>query len=501
MTAKRCHAVAVAATLLCLNAAPGAIGQALAAKKPRPTPSAAVPGVPSLTLEQGDQHTLALPGEVVRVATAKPDAVGVNIAPPGGYIITALSPGVSMVSVWLADRSLPAAQFRVTVVPSAKQAKALMGTEPNSNVQLDVAGTALRLSGDFTSLERHAQVSEAVAVSARTASGGSGSGGSGSGAGGAGGSGGSSTDTRSAVAVVDASKSAFDVQVQLDVKIVEVSRDKLKSAGFYADRANGNLIRGLSSPGNLSGLKSDATSGAREIVSSSGFLPRADAFNFFIWGSKSMTVFSALESNGFAYTLAEPSLTALSGQTATFLAGGELPIPLRTGTGADSSITVNFKQFGIRLAMTPTVLDGQRMAIQVAPEVSEIDESLAVTTGGLSIPGLRVRRTETTVAAGDGETFVISGLVSQESNSSIDKFPLLGDIPILGAFFKSSRFARADKELLMIVTPHLVRPFARNAKLPALPGEELRQYDPGYLHMLMMETGTFRQPDDSGFSR
>lgn len=492
MIAKRCHAVAVAATLLCLNAAPGAIGQALAAKKPRPANSASVPGVPSLTLEQGDQHTLALPGEVVRVATAKPDAVGVNIAPPGGYIITALSPGVSMVSVWVADRSLPAAQFRVTVVPSAKQAKALMGTEANSNVQLDVAGTALRLSGDFTSLERHAQVSEAVAVSARTASGGAGD---------AGGSGGQSADNRHGVAVVDTSKSAFDVQVQLDVKIVEVSRDKLKSAGFYADRANGNLIRGLSSPGNLSGLKSDATSGAREIVSSSGFLPRADAFNFFIWGSKSMTVFSALESNGFAYTLAEPSLTALSGQTATFLAGGELPIPLRTGTGADSSITVNFKQFGIRLAMTPTVLDGQRMAIQVAPEVSEIDESLSVSTGGLNIPGLRVRRTETTVAAGDGETFVISGLVSQASNSSIDKFPLLGDIPVLGAFFKSSRFARADKELLMIVTPHLVRPFARNAKLPALPGEELRQYDPGYLHMLMMETGTFRQPDDSGFSR
>ena len=126
---------------------------------------------------------------------------------------------------------------------------------------------------------------------------------------------------------------------------------------------------------------------------------------------------------------------------------------------------------------------------------------LAVEIGGFNIPGLRVRRTETTVALGDGETFVISGLVSQQSASAVDKFPVLGDIPILGAFFKSSRFSRSDKELLMIITPHLVRPFARNAKLPALPGEELRQYDPGYLHMLMMETGTFRQPDDSGFSR
>lgn len=496
MTVKRCHVVAAAAALLCLSTAPGAISPALAAKKAPSSSVVAPPAVPSLTLEQGDQRALALPGEVVRVATANPDAVGVNIAPPGGYVITALSPGVSMVSVWLADRSLPAAQYRVTVVPSAKNAKALIGTQAGNEAQLEVAGTSLRLSGDFGSLERHALTSAAVAASSQQAGGSGNASGTGSASGSA-----TSSDKKTTATLLDASKSAFDVQVQLDVKIVEVSRDKLKSAGFYAQRYSNGTVRGLSSPGNLSGLQSDAGTGERTIVSSSGFLPQADAFNFFIWGSKSMTVFSALENNGFAYTLAEPSLTALSGQTATFLAGGELPIPLRTGTGAESSININFKQFGIRLAMTPTVLDGNRMAIQVAPEVSEIDESLSVTTGGLSIPGLRVRRTETTVAAGDGETFVISGLVSQQSASAVDKFPVLGDIPILGAFFKSSRFSRSDKELLMIITPHLVRPFARNAKLPDLPGEELRQYDPGYLRMLFLEKGTFRQTDDSGFSR
>ncbi len=492
MTVKRCHAVAAAAALLCLCAAPGAISPALAAKKSQPSSVVAPPAVPSLTLEQGDQRALALSGEVVRVATANPDAVGVNIAPPGGYVITALSPGVSMVSVWLADRSLPAAQYRVTVVPSAKHAKALIGTEAGDRTQLEVAGTSLRLSGEFNSLERHALVSEAAATAAANKSAG-GNGGNASAS--------TSSDKKTGASILDASKSAFDVQVQLDVKIVEVSRDKLKAAGFYADRSRSGVLRGLSSPGNLAGLQTNSSTGQNSLVSTSGFLPHTDAFNFFIWGANSTTVFSALENNGFAYTLAEPSLTALSGQTATFLAGGELPIPLRTGTGAESSINITFKQFGIRLAMTPTVLDGNRMAIQVAPEVSEIDESLSITTGGLSIPGLRVRRTETTVAAGDGETFVISGLVSQQSASAVDKFPILGDIPVLGAFFKSSRFSRSDKELLMIVTPHLVRPFARNAKLPALPGEELRQYEPGYLRMLFLETGTFRQADDSGFSR
>lgn len=492
MTLKRCHVVAAAAALTCLIAAPGAIGPALAAKK-APQPAAnATAAVPSITLEQGDQRTLSLPGEVVRAATANPDVVGVNIAPPGGYVITALSPGVSMVSVWLADRSLPGAQYRVTVVPSAKNAKALLGTEAGDRTQVEVAGTSLRLSGDFNSLERHALTREAVSAAAATPSTGGKS---------AGGGIGGQSESDKKVVVLDASKSAFDVQVQLDVKIVEVSRDKLKAAGFYADRASNGTLRGLSSPGNLAGLQTNSSTGQNTLVSTSGFLPHTDAFNFFIWGANSTTVFSALENNGFAYTLAEPSLTALSGQTATFLAGGELPIPLRTGTGAESSINITFKQFGIRLAMTPTVLDGNRMAIQVAPEVSEIDESLSVTTGGLSIPGLRVRRTETTVAAGDGETFVISGLVSQQSASAVDKFPILGDIPILGAFFKSSRFSRSDKELLMIVTPHLVRPFARNAKLPDLPGDELRQYDPGYLRMLFLETGSFRQAEDSGFSR
>ena len=207
--------------------------------------------------------------------------------------------------------------------------------------------------------------------------------------------------------------------------------------------------------------------------------------------------FSALEANGFAYALAEPSLTALSGQTATFLAGGEIPVPFRSG--ADSAVSVIYKEFGIRLSLTPTVLEQNRIALKITPEVSEVDPSLSVQSGGYTIPGLRVRRTDTTVAIGDGETFVISGLVSRQSNATIDKFPFLGDIPILGAFFRSSHFERDDKELLMIATPHLVRPFAKNAKLPALPGEDIRDYDPSFMHMFLKETGRF-EPPDSGFS-
>ncbi len=471
----------------------GAPDAAVAAKKPA-APLSVSKLIPKLALEQGEQFTLAVKGEIARVATANDEVVGINAAPPSGVVLTAKGPGTVMVSIWVSGKDLPVAQYRVTVTPMLSNSKDGLGAD-GAQAKVEVAGTALRLSGELGSLEKHEGVITGLAAtSGATVPGNKDSGGGlfSSLFGGGG-------ETAKAT-IIDSTKTSFDVQVQLDVKVVEVSRNKLKSAGFYAQRFNGSASVGISSPSNLSSFVSDATQGTRTVVSSSGFVPMADAFNIFRWGANSLTVFSALENNGFAYTLAEPSLTAISGQTATFLAGGELPIPLRSGSGNDSSITVTFKQFGIRLSMTPTVLDANRMSIQLAPEVSEIDESLSITAGGLTLPGLRVRRTETTVALGDGETFVISGLVSQQTASAVDKFPFLGDIPILGAFFRSSRFSRDDRELLMIITPHLVRPFSKEAKLPALPGEEVKEYDPGYLRFLFLENGKFTSPD-SGFSR
>ncbi len=458
-------------------------------KKSAP-PAVVSKSIPKLTLEQGEQFTLAVKGDITRVATANESVVGINAALPSGVILTAKGPGIVMVSVWVSGRDLPVAQYRVTVTPMLSNSKEVLGADA-AQARVEVAGTALRLSGELSSLEKHEGIVSGLAAS----TGGSVPGITQEGSGGAAG-----PATAKAATLIDGTKSSFDVQVQLDVKVVEVSRTKLKSAGFYADRFSGSATLGISAPSNVSSLVTDASTGRRTIVSSAGFIPMADAFNIFRWGANSLTVFSALENNGFAYTLAEPSLTAVSGQTATFLAGGELPIPLRTGSGGDSTISVSFKQFGVRLSMTPTVLDANRMSIQLAPEVSEIDESLSITAGGLTLPGLRVRRTETTVALGDGETFVISGLVSQKTSSAIDKFPFLGDIPILGAFFRSDRFSRDDRELLMIITPHLVRPFAKDAKLPALPGEEVKDYDPGYLRFLFLENGKF-SPPDSGFSR
>lgn len=416
-------------------------------------------------LEVGQQKTWSLARPIQRAATANDEIVGINVVPPSGVILTAKKPGSAMVSIWdNSGRSTPASQFQVVVTPAGIASS-------GSGVQVSGSGTKLKLSGELRSLEQQGALESATREAGDKAS----------------------------ANVIDTTTSGFDVQVQIDVKIVEVSRSKLMASGFYWRSGYGSRASGVSGPNNLSGFESSQSEG-RSLLSASGFLPRSDTFNIFTWSSNALAVFSALENNGFAYTVAEPSLTALSGQTATFLAGGELPIPMRTGSGSDSAVTVKFKEFGIRLGLAPTVLDQQRIALKVAPEVSEIDPALAVEIGGFNIPGLRVRRTETTVALGDGETFVISGLVSRESIGSIDKFPFLGDLPVLGAFFKSSRIERNDKELLMIVTPRLVRPFAAKAKLPDLPGEELKRYDPGYLHMLLLERGRF-DDSDAGFSR
>ena len=202
-----------------------------------------------------------------------------------------------------------------------------------------------------------------------------------------------------------------------------------------------------------------------------------------------LTLINALEGSGFAYTLARPSLVALSGQSASFLAGGEIPIPVPS-TGSNS-VTIEYKEFGIRLTLTPTIVDRGRISLKVAPEVSELDYSNAVTIAGTQVPALTIRRTDTSISLADGESFVISGLISTNNSSQVNKFPGLGDIPVLGAFFRDTTINREERELLMVVTPHLVQPLAADAKLPALPGERLRNYDPNFYRMFFLENGNF----------
>ncbi|MDR0277114.1 MAG: type II and III secretion system protein family protein [Paucimonas sp.] len=294
-------------------------------------------------------------------------------------------------------------------------------------------------------------------------------------------------------------------QIQADIRFVEVSRTKLKEAGarLFYNGSNNSLI---GSPGTVP--NTSVTPGQVPVVRqlpndqplTTPQIPLVnEAFNI-VWGggsSRALVAINALENSGFAYTLARPSLVVLSGMTASFLAGGEIPIPVPS-SGSDS-LSIEYKEFGVRLALTPTIVSRDRINLKVAPEVSELDYTNGVQISGVTVPALKVRRTDTSISLGDGESFVISGLINSSNRSAVDKFPGLGNIPIIGAFFRQSSVQRDETELLMIVTPHLVRPLAANAKLPELPGEQLRNYDPSWGRLFFLEKGDF--DSRSGLSR
>lgn len=283
----------------------------------------------------------------------------------------------------------------------------------------------------------------------------------------------------------------FGTQVQTDIRILEVSRSQLNQFGFNY----GHIFSGGSTSAGITTGGSGFTppQGAGAAVGAAG----GEGFNLFRLGRNSTTVINALERGGFAFTLAEPSLTALSGQTATFLSGGEFPVPTRGG--GNEGIQVEFKNFGVGLALTPTVLSGDQIILKVAPEVSELDFSAGVQADGINIPGLRVRRTETTVSLAPGETFIISGLVSRNTINDSARLPGLGNLPILGAFFRSSRVARDDKELIMVVTPHIVSPQQGTHPPAPLPGAEYGHSSTRYIDM-MTETRRGSQPIRHGLS-
>ncbi|HZJ95934.1 MAG TPA: type II and III secretion system protein family protein [Thiopseudomonas sp.] len=277
-------------------------------------------------------------------------------------------------------------------------------------------------------------------------------------------------------------------QVQTDIRFVEVNRSKLKEVGvsLFGGPKSKNFLFGAPGIGGSVGVGQVA-----EAVSE-GSVPLSDnGFNIVFGGGsrRVLGALKALESSGFAYTLSQPSLVSMSGQTASFLAGGEFPVPIPS-SGSDS-ISIEYKEFGVRLNLTPTVISEQRINLKVAPEVSELDFNNGIVMDGVEVPSLSVRRTDTTVSLADGESFVISGLINTRNTSAVDKLPLLGDIPVLGALFRSSRIDSEERELLMIVTPRLVQPMAADANLPRLPGEDVRNYDPSVLDLLLFEDGSF----------
>jgi pilus assembly protein CpaC len=237
-------------------------------------------------------------------------------------------------------------------------------------------------------------------------------------------------------------------QVHLRVRVAEVSRDVLKEFGINWEAlfANGNFSFGLV---NGRAVSDGLGNFLRSPTANSGFGSWSSGDDFI------NAAVDALAEEGLINVLAEPNLTAMSGETASFLAGGEFPIPIDSD---EDGVTIEFKEFGVSLSFTPTVLTSERISLRVRPEVSDLSEVGAIDIGDLVIPALATRRADTTVELGSGQTFAIGGLLSTDMQNRISKFPGLGDLPVLGTLFRSQSFQSNETELVILVTPYLVRP-------------------------------------------
>ena len=267
-------------------------------------------------------------------------------------------------------------------------------------------------------------------------------------------------------APLDRTRLAGTPQVTLRVRIAEVSRTTVSQLGvnlsvvanpgsFAFGLMTGSFLGQAATSALTTSLSGQGTAANTSFGQASAGIatPRVNA----------TALLNALQSEGLLITLAEPSLTALSGETAKFNAGGEVPIPVPQALGVT---TIEYKQYGVQLSFTPVVLPGDRIAMKVNPEVSEISAANSVSINGTTVPSFISRSAQTDVEMASGQTLAIAGLFQRNEQNTLSKFPFLGDLPVLGALFRSSSYQRDETELVILVTPYLTRPMGNNAAYP-----------------------------------
>lgn len=402
----------------------------------------------SLTLVVNGQDILRFSQMPQRIAIADDSIAQVHVLAPvsgqqGEVLVVGKRPGSTDLRVWLPGSQK---EQRWTIRVSSQVEEKLKNSGHSMGVELSSAADQSLLSGESTSLLEH----QAALAAAQEGG---------------------------ATQVIDLSQISTSGMVQVEVKVVEVSREVMKDIGLDTSAMHGSRWTGSTS------LLPRALSGGLNLMY------RSRDFN---------ATLNLLEQNGLARVLAEPTLVAMSGHSASFLSGGEIPIPVSGGLG---TTTVEYKPFGIGLTVSPTVLSPERIALKVAPEASELDFGTVVGLGeGAVMPAIRTRRADTTVELGDGESYIISGLVSRQTSAAVKKIPFLGDLPILGSFFRNVQYSQKELELVIAVTPRLIKPIQRGVALN-FPGERQEKIDDApnaWGYFLMGRHGYEQMP---GFSR
>ncbi|MCQ8894928.1 pilus assembly protein N-terminal domain-containing protein [Limnobacter humi] len=419
--------------------------------------AAAVTSAPFvLSLSTGFQKVLNLPAVPARVSIGDPNIISVNVLKPtdkdrksAGVLVTGLKTGSTSLLIWDKGASTPRV---ITVSVTGKAAETISSIK---GLDLKTQGQVLTLSGSTPDVRTYQQARESLT---RT------------------------TQGQAPAELIDQATLQTSGTVQVDVKVVEFTRSELQRLGINitGQMRGGGFTYGIASPsasgaGNVSNAFSLAFNGGGCIGNaalgsvSTALLPGSNV----PVGPLTCDLLSGLnilQSDGYAKVLAEPSLIAQSGQDASFLAGGEIPIPVPSGNG---TIGIEYKKFGIGLTFRPTILSNKTIALNVSPEVSDLDFSRGTSIQGILVPAILTRRANTTVELGENQSFVIGGLISRNIIANASKVPWLAEIPILGAFFKGNSYSREDKELLIIVTPRFVKPRAADAPKLPLPGENV----------------------------
>jgi len=388
---------------------------------------------------------------VTRVSVGQPDIADVNAIGGNTILVTAKKPGSTQIIIWDDANHTQAIDVSVESDLAALQEQ-FKQMYPGSEIKVSGLNGSVALRGHVPSLEIARQIEEMAAPYGQR--------------------------------VMNFTEIAGGQQVELKVKFAEVSRSVTDELGVNFGLTDGVSIFG-SNTGQINPLglvaAGSTPAGLALLASSPG--PAVTQFGRAQFGNTTLDYFiKALRQNNLMRILAEPNLTAMSGKEASFLAGGEYPIPVTQGGagGTSQAITIEYKDFGVKLRMTPVVLGNGRIRLTVEPEVSDLDFTTAVRFNGFVVPGLTSRKVRTVIELNEGQTFSIAGLLNNSIASDKQVTPLLGDLPVLGVLFRSVRYQRKETELVVLVTPHLVEGM-NPAQVPAVPGEKWR--DPTELQL------------------
>jgi pilus assembly protein CpaC len=454
--------LALAAVVTMLGAGRGARGEGGVSSVPAIKIEREVGAVKNLALETGQNRLLVLSEPIGRVSVADPKVADLKVITPMQLLLTSRGVGTTDLTLW--NKHDEPLVLALQVTRNLERLKAqLAELFPDEKISVSAAGDLVVLSGEVSDVRVPERAAEVAQLHAEK--------------------------------VANLIKVVGNQQVQLEVKFAEVSRQGLRELGinFFHQDAGGRFLGGITNPGlapdSFANVPGTGNVGTPPIHGAVG-----GGFSVFFSGLPTFpfsAILNVLEQSGLAKMLAEPTLVALSGQEAKFLVGGEFPVPMSSSLGA---ISVLWKKFGIILNFTPTVIADGALHLKLSAEVSDVDPSRSVTIGGISIPGLTARQSETTVRLADGQSFAIAGLLSDRIQSTVSKIPLLGDLPILGALFRSVNYQRNETELLVVVTAHLAKPVAPH-DAPHLPTDnELN--DPNDLQLFLFGSMGGGTPDN-----